>query len=66
MALGGYRTKSGGCIFPRSLPTQSSKANIWLKGPAFLLKDEEKWPPRKPVPNDDVLDDTTSVVNANA
>ena len=54
-------------VFSRGVsPTQTSKANIWLKGPAFLLEDEEKWPPRKPMPNDDVLDDTTSVVNANA
>ena len=66
MALGGYRTKSSGCILRGVSPTQPSKANIWLKGPAFLLEDEEKWPSRKPVPNDHVLDDTTLVVNANA
>ena len=38
-----------------------SKANIWLRGPAFLLEDEENWPSRKPVPNDEVLDDTATV-----
>ena len=31
-----------------------------------MLEDEEKWSSRKPVSNDDGLDDTTSVVNANA
>ena len=54
-------------VFSRRVsPTQLSKANIWLKGPAFLFEDEEKWPSRKSVPNDDVADDTISVVNANA